>query len=327
MAGVLIYTSAPDSEGTLGGLCALGEPKKLGRHLHQALGQDGLCASDPLCAEHHAGQRRHAARGVVPRLLLPAGNLLRAGQQVPGPLGAGEDPRAGRPGLLRVRHMDTAHTLIAEAATKLACEMPAAYVEALACAIQSGPVTKAQAVQGIPHLHYRSLAGGVRRPVAEPGSRPCRRRRWPWRCARRCTPSRSTGRPRWWNSSGPAPPAKAHPFRRTEQAILQVLDSAQAADHAGQLRRLPDSERLRGAGPGGSPGRADQRHRGDAGQARRRERVQHAAGAGRRRGRLARRSTTGRRRSGARTTTASSASCTSSAPWPMAAGCSCRRPT
>lgn len=52
MAGVLIYTSAPDSEGTLGGLCSLGEPKSLGRHLDQALERMGLCSSDPLCAEH-----------------------------------------------------------------------------------------------------------------------------------------------------------------------------------------------------------------------------------------------------------------------------------
>ena len=54
MAGVLIYTAAPDSEGTLGGLCALGDPKKLGRHIDQALDTVRLCASDPLCAEHRA---------------------------------------------------------------------------------------------------------------------------------------------------------------------------------------------------------------------------------------------------------------------------------
>ena len=52
MAGVLIYTAAPDSEGTLGGLCALGFPDRLGRHLTQALDRMRLCASDPLCAEH-----------------------------------------------------------------------------------------------------------------------------------------------------------------------------------------------------------------------------------------------------------------------------------
>jgi len=53
MAGVLLYTAAPDSEGTLGGLVSLGEPKSLGRHLDQALEAMRLCTSDPLCAEHH----------------------------------------------------------------------------------------------------------------------------------------------------------------------------------------------------------------------------------------------------------------------------------
>lgn len=55
MAGVLIYTSAPDSEGTLGGLCALGEPDKLGRHVRRALEKVNLCSSDPLCSEHEVG--------------------------------------------------------------------------------------------------------------------------------------------------------------------------------------------------------------------------------------------------------------------------------
>ena len=53
MAGVLLYTAAPDSEGTLGGLVSLGEPNALGRHIDQALEAMRLCASDPLCAEHH----------------------------------------------------------------------------------------------------------------------------------------------------------------------------------------------------------------------------------------------------------------------------------
>jgi hypothetical protein len=52
MAGILIYTASPDSEGTLGGLVGLGKPTVLGRHIDQALEQIGLCASDPLCAEH-----------------------------------------------------------------------------------------------------------------------------------------------------------------------------------------------------------------------------------------------------------------------------------
>src|SRR5258708_4734470 len=52
MAGILIYTAAPDSEGTLGGLVELGNPASMGRHLQQALENLRVCASDPLCSEH-----------------------------------------------------------------------------------------------------------------------------------------------------------------------------------------------------------------------------------------------------------------------------------
>lgn len=51
-AGILIYTAAADSDGTLGGLVELGKPENLGRLLRQALDRARVCASDPLCAEH-----------------------------------------------------------------------------------------------------------------------------------------------------------------------------------------------------------------------------------------------------------------------------------
>jgi hypothetical protein len=51
MAGLLLYTAAPDSEGTFGGLVSQGMPHELGRHLRGALDQAALCTSDPLCAE------------------------------------------------------------------------------------------------------------------------------------------------------------------------------------------------------------------------------------------------------------------------------------
>ncbi|GAB5521996.1 MAG: DUF1998 domain-containing protein [Rhodothermales bacterium] len=51
-AGILIYTAAADSDGTLGGLVELGNPENLGRLLGQALDRAHVCASDPLCAEH-----------------------------------------------------------------------------------------------------------------------------------------------------------------------------------------------------------------------------------------------------------------------------------
>lgn len=52
MAGILLYTAAPDSEGTLGGLVSLGVPDQLGRHIDGALERARRCTSDPLCAEH-----------------------------------------------------------------------------------------------------------------------------------------------------------------------------------------------------------------------------------------------------------------------------------
>jgi hypothetical protein len=64
MAGILLYTAAPDSEGTLGGLVELGDPVSLGRHLKQAFESVRICASDPLCSEHtpsNDGRGIHAA--------------------------------------------------------------------------------------------------------------------------------------------------------------------------------------------------------------------------------------------------------------------------
>lgn len=51
-AGILIYTAAADSDGTLGGLVDLGKPESLGRLLEQALSRSKVCSSDPLCSEH-----------------------------------------------------------------------------------------------------------------------------------------------------------------------------------------------------------------------------------------------------------------------------------
>lgn len=57
-AGILIYTAAADSDGTLGGLVDLGKPENLGRLLKQALGRTKICSSDPLCSEHDPDKDR-----------------------------------------------------------------------------------------------------------------------------------------------------------------------------------------------------------------------------------------------------------------------------
>jgi hypothetical protein len=58
VAGVLIYTAAPDSDGTLGGLAQLGQPERLGELVMQSLSRARICASDPLCAEHDPSNDR-----------------------------------------------------------------------------------------------------------------------------------------------------------------------------------------------------------------------------------------------------------------------------
>jgi hypothetical protein len=65
MAGVLIYTAATDSEGTLGGLVSLGRPMEFGRHLDGALENLQLCSSDPLCAESTPEQQFLALHGAA----------------------------------------------------------------------------------------------------------------------------------------------------------------------------------------------------------------------------------------------------------------------
>jgi hypothetical protein len=52
MSGILLYTAAPDSEGTLGGLVSLGRSDRLSPAIAQALEEARLCSSDPMCAEH-----------------------------------------------------------------------------------------------------------------------------------------------------------------------------------------------------------------------------------------------------------------------------------
>ncbi len=51
MAGILIYTSSGDSEGTLGGLVRMGEPAEFERVLARAIEGAQWCSADPVCME------------------------------------------------------------------------------------------------------------------------------------------------------------------------------------------------------------------------------------------------------------------------------------
>lgn len=61
MAGILIYTSAGDSEGTLGGLVRLGRPERLGPLVSRAMSHASWCSADPVCSENLGGQGSRGA--------------------------------------------------------------------------------------------------------------------------------------------------------------------------------------------------------------------------------------------------------------------------
>lgn len=52
--GLLLYTASPDAEGTLGGLVS--QARHVDAHLRVALRAGGLCANDPVCAQHSPGE-------------------------------------------------------------------------------------------------------------------------------------------------------------------------------------------------------------------------------------------------------------------------------
>jgi len=54
MAGILIYTSASDSDGSLGGLVRQGYPDRLANTFSNALSNASWCSSDPICSESTA---------------------------------------------------------------------------------------------------------------------------------------------------------------------------------------------------------------------------------------------------------------------------------
>jgi hypothetical protein len=95
MSGILIYTTAPDKSGTLGGLAELTEPRHFLNILSQALDQARWCSSDPVCSEHE-GQGPsmlnlaacHAC-ALIPDTACMYGNLLLDRTMVRGDMASG----------------------------------------------------------------------------------------------------------------------------------------------------------------------------------------------------------------------------------------------
>ena len=231
MAGVLIYTAAPDSEGNARRpLC----PRRTGQTrsaLRPGIGQDEPLCVGPACAEHRSRRSGDAARGILPRLLVPARDVVRAGQQVPGSFGIGSDRGAERPGILRATVMDNSHNHIVEAAVRLAAQVPRPTVDAVATILEEPgglrlPSVKTRITQNIPQSHYRGLVTGfLDQWLAKAPEVPTASVAVALRTAAHAEEVRRKGQSVEFVSTGPE--AEAAPFRHTEQAILQVLDSAE----------------------------------------------------------------------------------------------------
>jgi hypothetical protein len=59
MAGILLYTATPDSDGSLGGLADQGKTARFENVLTMALGRARYCSSDPLCGHAPPGSMGH----------------------------------------------------------------------------------------------------------------------------------------------------------------------------------------------------------------------------------------------------------------------------
>ena len=59
MAGILLYTATPDSDGSLGGLADQGESRRFESLLRLSLQRAAYCSSDPLCGHAGPGEMGH----------------------------------------------------------------------------------------------------------------------------------------------------------------------------------------------------------------------------------------------------------------------------
>jgi hypothetical protein len=214
--GILLYTGTPGSEGTLGGLVAVG--RRIEHYLKFALELGRLCSNDPICAQHiptDPARGALPARRGLPRLRAHRRALLRAPQRAPRSRARGLDRRRPRRGVLRRPVTDL---------------------------VSAGP-PGAPSIVMLPGLGPTALddlasaleAGRLRAPF----TRSAARRHVPEAMPRR-DPARA-GHPRIGNTSARHPnrgPAAANPRPRTPPPAA-IQPSASSSSGAGPTRREP----------------------------------------------------------------------------------------
>ena len=101
MAGLLLYTAAPDSEGTLGGLVELGDPRPARPAARPGARPRAAVQLRPAVCRTRTRRGRLPARRRLPCLPVRGRDVLSGRQPLPGPVTAGRHPRPRRPGVLR----------------------------------------------------------------------------------------------------------------------------------------------------------------------------------------------------------------------------------
>jgi hypothetical protein len=103
-AGLLISTTASDSEGTLGGLVELARPEKLGRLVADAIRRGQRCSSDPICSHRLPADKEEFLHGAACHfcLFVSETSCVRTNRFLDRRLllGLVTDPAVATPGLL-----------------------------------------------------------------------------------------------------------------------------------------------------------------------------------------------------------------------------------
>ena len=231
MAGVLLYTAAPDSEGTLGGLVSLGEAGPARAAAAPGARARPAVLVRPALLRARSADRRLRARRSLPRLPVRVRDLVRARQPLPRPRRARADARCRRRRLLPV------DVTIDDALAAVLQRLSDAQIEALAAAAEprSDPPTRRSArspparapstVNAITTLHtaWKAAPGLTGAGIALALRIGLAARRQAHACR---------GRPVWTG------PGSVGEQRLTAAVLHELLDCCPRANPARQLRRL-----------------------------------------------------------------------------------------
>ena len=233
MAGVLIYTAAPDSEGTLGGLVSLGKPETLERHLDQALDNMRWLLREATPLEVPSITRTETGTRCTPHRVMPASSPRRLHASEATSIWIGRYWFRRSNGAIwhsSSDPMNHEHHQIGAAAARLADRLPHSVMVAVASAVVlHGGLNQQSArrliLEGVPTPEFRdATADFIDRWHVLAGNVGAEAVALALVTAARCEHDHRHEKIVEIVWTGPEPTETK--FRQTEQAILEVVNSA-----------------------------------------------------------------------------------------------------